>query len=171
MTIDSPIDEVKGVGQSLQKKFNQLGIYSIGDLLDYYPYRYEDYSNLLPIAKIRPGDVSIRVVIKQSKGRWIRGGLHITEAVVSDDSGSVKVVWFNQPYREASIKHGEEYFLSGKLEYKASRLSINNPSLELVSDFPVNTARIVPVYRQSKDTKSTLLRRSLRACFQSTKTI
>ncbi|MDQ3159270.1 MAG: ATP-dependent DNA helicase RecG, partial [bacterium] len=139
--------------------------------LDYYPYRYEDYSNLLPIAKIRPGDVSIRVAIKQSKGRWIRGGLHITEAVVSDDSGSVKVVWFNQPYREASIKHGEEYFLSGKLEYKASRLSINNPSLELVSDFPVNTARIVPVYRQSKDIKSTLLRRSLRACFQSTKTI
>ncbi len=93
--------ELKGVGEAVGKKFAVLGLQTVGDLLDYYPRRYEDYSKVTPIDKLEPGPVTIEAVIKQAKGRYVRRGMHITEAVASDDKGSVRLVWFNQPYRAA----------------------------------------------------------------------
>lgn len=135
----------------------------MADLIDFYPRRYDDYSHVQPIAHIKPGVVTIKADIKQVKGRYVRRGMHITEAVASDDSGSVRLVWFNQPYRAAAIKHNTQYFVSGQFELSYQRLSIMNPSMELVSEFPVNTARIVPIYRETKTTKSAEIRRMLRS--------
>jgi ATP-dependent DNA helicase RecG len=106
--------------------------------------------------------VTIKAVVKQTKGRYVRRGLHITEAVASDDSGSVRVIWFNQPYRAAAIKHDTEYYISGEFGLSHQRLSIMNPAMELVSDFPVNTARIVPVYKETKGLKSLQIRKVLK---------
>jgi ATP-dependent DNA helicase RecG len=160
------ISELKGVGSELEKKLAILGIYTIDDLIQNFPRRYDDYSNLTPIASIRPGVVSIKAVIKQAKGRYVRRGMHITEAVASDDSGSVRLVWFNQPYREASIKSDQEYFISGNFELSYRRLSIMNPAMELASDFPVNTARIIPIYRETKGFKSSAIRKLIREALQ-----
>lgn len=157
--------EIKGVGESLATKFGKLGISTINDLLRYYPRKYEDYSQVTPIAKLKTGQVTILGSIKQAKGRWIRGGLHITEAVASDDTGSVRLVWFNQPYRANAIKPDTPYYISGNFELNYRRLSIMNPSMELVSSFPVNTARIVPVYPASKGITSLMLRKAMREAF------
>jgi ATP-dependent DNA helicase RecG len=162
MTLNSPVTDIKGVGNEMAKKYASLGIHTIADLIDYYPRRYDDYSNLQSISEIRPGVVTIKAVIKQAKGRYVRRGMHITEAVASDDTGSVRLVWFNQPYRAESIKQNTEYFISGTFELSHQRLSILNPSMELVSDFPVNTARIVPIYGQIKGLKSPDIRRALK---------
>lgn len=158
---DKPIDVLKGVGPAVAAKFAVLGIHTVGDLLTYYPRRYEDYSIVTPIAAIKPGAVSIRAVVKQVKGHYVRRGMHITEAVASDATGSVRLVWFNQPYREASLKANQEYYISGTFELSHQRLSILNPSIELVSEFPVNTARIVPVYRETKGLTSRQIRAAL----------
>jgi ATP-dependent DNA helicase RecG len=72
------------------------------------------------------------------------------------------LVWFNQPYRTAAIKANEEYFISGEFGLRKTRLSIMNPSAELVSGFPVNTARIVPIYKETKGLKSGQIRKILR---------
>ncbi len=93
----------------------------------------------------------------------MRRSLHITEAIASDTSGSVRLVWFNQPYRASAIKSDTEYYISGQFELSHQRLSILNPSVELVSDFPLNTARIVPVYHLTKNLKVGDIRRTLRA--------
>lgn len=162
MTLESPLTAVKGVGDALAQKFAAAGIHTVIDLLDYYPRRYDDYSNLQPIESIKPGVVSIQAVVKQVRGRYVRRGLHITEAVASDETGSVRLIWFNQPYRAAAIKSDASYFISGQFELGAGRLSIMNPSMELASDFPVNTARIVPIYREAKGLKSTQIRKLLR---------
>ncbi len=151
--------ELKGVGEELARKFVVLGIKTAGDLIEYYPRRYEDYSVIAPIAKLKPGQVTIKARIKQARGRYARRGLHITEAVASDDSGSVRLVWFNQPYRERALKSGAEYYLSGQFELSYQHLSIMNPSVELVSEFPVNTARILPVYRETKGLTSKQIRK------------
>jgi ATP-dependent DNA helicase RecG len=82
----------------------------------------------------------------------------VTEAVASDDTASVRLVWFNQPYREAALKHDQEYFISGTFELRRGRFSITNPSMELVSEFPLNTARIVPIYKETKGLKSAQIR-------------
>lgn len=169
MKLTDSVENIKGVGAALAKKFDQVGVKSVEDLLLYYPRKYNDFSNLVPIAKIRPGDVTVRGKFKQVKGRYVRGGLHITEAVLSDKTSSVRIVWFNQPYRAANTKTDEEYFVSGVLDLKRGRLVITNPSCELVSSFPVNTARIVPVYRETKDLKSTAIRKALRTVFTTLK--
>lgn len=159
MDLSTPIGEVKGVGPELEKNLNQVGVFSVEDLINYYPRRYDDYSRLLPIAKIKPGPVSLRVKISHVTGRYVRRGMHITEAIASDDTGSVRLVWFNQPYRKNHIKSDTEYFIAGEHALNYRRFSIQNPSVELVSDFPINAARIVPIYRESKKLKSIQIRK------------
>ena len=162
MQMDSPLTALKGVGAELAKKFGTLGLHTVGELLDYYPRRYDDFSDVLPINKIKPGAVTIRGTIKQAKGRYVRRGMHVTEAVASDETGSVRLIWFNQPYRAAALKAGAEYFISGDFQLSHQRLSIMNPSVELSSSFPVHTARIVPIYRETKGLKSSQIRKIMK---------
>ncbi len=166
MTLSSPLTELKGVGETLAAKFALLGVKTVGDLLDYYPRRYEDYSTVTPINKLQPGQVSIEAVIKQSAGRYARGRLHITEAVASDETNSVRLIWFNQPYRAEALKKGERYFISGEYKLSRQRFVIMNPSVELASDFPVNTARILSVYRETKGLASRQIRLAARQAFK-----
>jgi len=162
MTPDSPLTVLKGVGPELAKKFAKLGVRTVGELATLVPRRYEDYSAVTPISKLRPGEVTIKATIKDAKGRYVRRGMHVTEAVASDETGSVRLVWFNQPYREGSLKHDVEYFMSGTFALRRQRLSIANPSVELVSDFPLNTARILPVYRETKGLTSRQIRTTIK---------
>jgi ATP-dependent DNA helicase RecG len=162
MTLDSRVTELAGVGETQAGRFAVLGVKTVGELLTYFPRRYEDYSELTPISRLRPGPVSIEAVIKQVTGRYARRGLHITEAVASDDSGSVRLIWFNQPYRAGALRTDKSYFISGQFELNFRRLSIMNPGVELASDFPLNTARIIPVYRETKGLTSRQIRVALK---------
>ncbi len=167
MQLSTDISVVKGVGPSIAESLQRLGIRTVGDLVTYYPRKYEDYSKITPIAQLKPGNVSIKVTIKQAAGRYIRGGLHITEAAASDETGSVRLVWFNQPYRANAIKSDATYFVSGPFDLKKGRLSVTNPSLELESNFPLNTARIVPIYRETKGLRSNQIRKYIRYALDS----
>jgi ATP-dependent DNA helicase RecG len=162
MELDQPVEALKGVGKELAKKLAVVGVRTVQDLLENFPRRYDDFSQVQPVSRIRPGMVTVKAIIKQVKGRYVRRGMHITEAVASDETGSVRLIWFNQPHRPASLKAGQEYFISGSFELSRQRLSIMNPSIELASAFPVNTARIVPVYRETKGLKSGQIRKVLK---------
>jgi len=163
------VNELKGVGEELAKKLAILGVQTVNDLIEYYPRRYEDYSDVMPIAKLRPGQVTIEAKINQIKGRYVRRGMHITEAIASDDTASMRLVWFNQPYRASAIKHDQKYYIAGEYRLSRNRFSILNPSVELVSDFPVNTARIIPIYRETKGLKSSQIRKLVRTAIQEVK--
>ncbi|HMS23460.1 MAG TPA: ATP-dependent DNA helicase RecG [Candidatus Saccharibacteria bacterium] len=165
------LSDLSGVGPVVENNLRTIGIKTIEDLLNYYPRRYDDYSNLIPISEINPGQVSIKGRISNSVGRYVRRGMHITEAVLTDKTGSVRLVWFNQPYRANSLKNGSNYFVSGLFQLSRQRMSIINPSLELVSDFPINTARILPVYPQSRTIKSPQLRKLIKLAFDYVDTI
>jgi ATP-dependent DNA helicase RecG len=162
MTLTSPISELKGVGEAQAKRFAVLGVKTVADLIDYYPRRYDDYSDVVPISKLKPGSVTIRATIKQARGRRVRRGLHITEAVASDDTNSTRLIWFNQPYRADALKSDQEYFISGEYQLSHRRFTIMNPRVEMVSEFPVNTARILAIYRETKDLTSRQIRLAMR---------
>ncbi len=161
MELSNSIQMLKGIGPELVKKFAVLGLKTSEDLIDHFPRRYEDYSQLTVISELQPGDVTIKAAIEQASGRYVRRGMHITEAVADDGSGSVRLTWFNQPYRAAAMKPGLEYFISGPFALKNGRFGIANPSTELVSEFPVNAARILPVYRETKGLTSRQLRSAM----------
>lgn len=162
MKLDNGVSELKGVGEAVASKLAILGIKTVGDLINHYPRRYEDYSAVSPIAELRPGAVTIEAVIKQATGHYVRRGMHITEAVASDKTGSVRLIWFNQPYRAAALKAGSTYYISGNFELSHQRFAIMNSSVELASDFPINTARIIPIYRETKGLTSRQLRMALK---------
>lgn len=162
LELQQPITYIKGIGPELSKKFGTLGIQTIFDLLTYYPRAYQDYSIVTPIASIEPGAVTIKAKIDRIKGRYVRRGMHITEAVASDETDSVRLVWFNQPYRAAAIKNNEEYYISGVYELSRTRFAIMSPTTELVNSFPVNTARIIPIYRETKGVTSAQIRKAVR---------
>lgn len=154
------IEKLSGVGEIVAKKLHILGVKTTSEMIDFYPRRHEDYSRVSEIADIKDGQtVTIKAHITSIKGRYARRGLHITEAVATDTTSSVRIVWFNQPYREKNTKRNEEYYISGPFELSAGRRAIMNPAMELASNFNVNTARIVPVYRETKGLKSNRIRK------------
>lgn len=159
MNLSDQILGVKGVGQSVAQKFQTLGVQTVSDLLSFYPRRYDDYSNIAKIASLKPGPISVQATVKQITGRYVRRGMHITEAVVSDDTGSLRLVWFNQPYRANATKEGQQYFISGNFELSRGRFAVMNPAMELVSNLPINAARVVPIYRETKGLKSSTIRK------------
>ena len=171
MTTESPLTELKGIGDAQAKKFAVLGIRTVGDLLDYFPRRYEDYSVITPVSKLQPGVVTVEAVVKQAAGRYVRRGMHITEAVASDSSGSVRLIWFNQPYRAAALKAGQKYFISGDYQLRRQRFTILNPSVEMVSDLPLNTARILAVYRETKGLASRQIRLAVQPALELLKSL
>jgi ATP-dependent DNA helicase RecG len=160
--LSDSVTDLRGVGKELAKKLATLGIKTIDDLINYFPRRYEDYSHISSIKELRPGIATIKGQVSSVVGRYVRRGMHITEAIASDESASVRLVWFNQPYRAGAIKQGQEYFIAGEYALRRSRFSIANPSVELVSDFPVNSARIIPIYRETKGLKSHQIRKLIR---------
>lgn len=162
----SDIQYLKGVGENSAKLLAKIGLHTSLDLVNNIPRRYDDYSRVLPIQKIKPGSVTIKAKIQASNNRYSKKGLHITEALASDDSGSVRIMWFNQPYRAQSIKPNEEYFISGEFAQNYKYIVITNPSIELVSNFPLNTARLVPQYKLTKGLSGNLLRKFTREAFK-----
>lgn len=159
------------MGEELAKKLGGLNIFTLGDLIDYLPRRYDDYSNVVPIAQLRPGPVTLQAKISSVTGRYVRRGMHITEAIASDTTGSARLVWFNQPYRAGAIKPNQQYFVAGEYALRRQRFSIASPSVELVSDFPINTARIIPIYRETKGLKSSAIRKLIREALNQVKDI
>ncbi|HLG91061.1 MAG TPA: ATP-dependent DNA helicase RecG [Candidatus Saccharimonadales bacterium] len=162
VTLSTPITELKGVGDEMAKKLAVLGIKDVNDLITNYPRRYQDYSHIIPVKDLRPGQVTLEAQISQVTGRYVRRGLHITEAIATDETGNVRLVWFNQPYRAGAIRHNQPYYIAGEYSLRRSRFTITNPSVELVSEFPINTARIIPIYRETKGLKSFTIRKLIR---------
>lgn len=169
--VPQSLSEIKGIGPETEKKFNRLGIRTVDDLMLDYPRRYDDYSTLTPIGELMPGQVTIKARVHDVKGRYVRRGMHVTEAVATDDTGSIRLTWFNQPYRAGAIKANHDYFISGVFGNSRQRFSITSPSLELASDLPVNTARIIPIYRETKGVTSRQIRAAVHEIRDTVKTL
>ena len=158
MRESDPLESIRGIGESVAKKFAKLDVYTVGDLINYFPKKYLDYSNISKISKINPGDVTIKANIKQVTSRYFRG-LHITSAIASDETGSVRITWFNQRYRAKAILKNGEYFISGKFGFNKSWLGFVNPNIEQTGINQISTARIVPMYKETKGLSSTQIRK------------
>jgi ATP-dependent DNA helicase RecG len=161
MNLDTRLEKIKGVGVRAAGQFAIAGIETVGDLINFLPRAYEDFSHVSPIFGIKPGKTTIKAHCEKISTRPVRRGLRITTATLADKSGKLQAVWFNQPYRETQLKSGKEFYFSGMFEFNYNRYQLTNPSAELVSDMPVQTDRILPIYRSIKGLKSTLVRKIL----------
>ncbi len=159
MRLSSPLDHIKGVGQKTAEQLALAGLHTAGDLLDFLPYRLEDYSTTIPIAEIEPGKATIKAHCEKVTTRMVRRGMKVTSAVLVDDSGKLQAVWFNQPYREVQLKGGQDFYFSGTFDFKYNRYQLTNPTVEAVKDVQVQTDRLLPLYRQVKGLKTQIVRK------------
>ena len=153
MQLDSKIELLPRITKPHIAALKKLRIFTVQDLLFHFPYKYLDFSKVSTIAELKSGEaVSLKVRVKQITSRFsFKAHINLAEAVVSDETGSLKITWFNQGYLAKTLKPNEEIFLSGTPEYYNGRLQLTNPVYEKASDFPIHTARLVPVYHLSGD--------------------
>lgn len=168
MNLNSPLEAVKGVGEKTAEQLTLAGLHTVGDLITFLPRAYEDFSEVAAIADIHPGKRTIRARCEKIETKRVRRGMTVTTAVLADKTGKLQAVWFNQPYRVAQLKPktgdisgGDEFYFSGTFEFSYNRYQLTNPSAERVSDMPVSTDRIVPIYRAVKGLKSQIVRKIL----------
>ncbi len=162
LNLDTPIERLSGIGPAFQKKLKRLKIKTIRDLIFHFPHRYEDFSNFTPISKVKINEVctvSGKVLALETIRTWKRR-MYITEALVEDDTGAIKAVWFNQPYLANTLKKGHNVFLSGKTTAGKEGIYLSNPSYEKGSfhDNLTHTGRLVPVYPETEGLSSKWLR-------------
>lgn len=156
-----PIGSLKGVGPSVAQKLERLGILTAGDLIHHFPRRYEDFSKIIPIRLMRPGNVTFKGEVERVAARYARSRkLHLTEAIISDGTGTVKAVWFNQSWLAKTIPTGTPVLVSGELKFKNSDLALQAPAIETIEAGrdTKDTARIVPVYPETEGITSKQLR-------------
>jgi ATP-dependent DNA helicase RecG len=161
----APIGSLKGVGQEMERKLERLGITTKGELVRHVPRRYDDYSKIVPIRAMQPGLVSFRGVVERVAGRYARSRkLHLTEAIISDGTGTVKAIWFNQSYLAKTIPTGTPVMISGQLKFKNNDLALQNPAIETVEAGidPKEAGRIVAIYPETEGLSSKQLRALVR---------
>lgn len=118
MDIRQSVQFLKGVGPKKAKALQKLGVENIYDLLTYYPRRYEDQSEITPMAQLQAGDTAnVRGRIAAIAEKNTRRGLKLLTVILADDSGTIQLNWFNQDYLKKKLKQGTQLFVHGKVAY------------------------------------------------------
>jgi len=159
MNLDVRVETLAGVGKAMATKLERLGIVTVGNLLEHFPRRYDDFSQITPIRQMKPGLVTFRGSVVTIASRRARGRrLNITEAIITDGSGTVKAIWFNQPYLLRQYPAGTKVLVAGKLEFRNNDLALQSPAIEADIGESRHAARIVPVYPETEGLTSKQLR-------------
>ena len=160
--LDAPVTGLPGVGPTAGKDFKALGIRTLGELLWHLPYRYDDFSASKPIASLQHDDVvTVTGTVRTISARPARNRrMTLVEAIVEDESGGIKVTWFNQPYLVKTLRAGTRVALSGRVDGKFG-LTLVNPTHEPAGT-NLHTGRLVPVYGLSGSLTERRLRSAMK---------
>jgi ATP-dependent DNA helicase RecG len=146
----SPIEEVPGIGKANAAAFKRLGVKSVYDLLYHFPHRYDDYTSHKNIAEIKIGDVETAVgVVSDVRTFGMKNGRGGVEVLVSDNTGDIKAVFFNQPWIARQFQPGMRIVLSGKVtaDARTGQRTIAAPDWQpYTEDELVHAGRLVPVH-------------------------
>ena len=148
---DRPLTDLHGVGKQTSASLSKVGINTILDLISYYPRRYIDRSKEATVDSLQTNEEGMVLVnIEKVRSRRMRSRKTLVEVTASDVTGSLKLVFFNQPWREKQLNQGRDAVVFGKVDIYQGQLQMTNPIVDLVGD---RTGRIVAVYPQSEIAK------------------
>lgn len=169
LTLTTQLTDLSRISDSYGKKLEKLGLFTVRDLLYHFPTRYEDFSHIYTIAELSP-DTSATVIGTVSNittTRIYKRHLTITNATITDDTGSINAVWFNQPYIESTLSTDKPLRFSGKINFdKKNTLHFSAPSVERVERTPTSTGRLVPIYPETAGISSKWIRWQIQMLFE-----
>ncbi len=161
LSLNTPIEKLFQIGPAYVQRLHKVGIKTAEDLLFYFPFRYDDFSDVKKISDAEVGEI-VSIVGKIIDIRNIKTRkkkMNLTEALIEDDSGMIKAIWFNQPFLTRNLKINANVSLSGKVVYAQEGLQLSNPAYELIGKKQIiHTGRFVPVYHETEGLSSKWLR-------------
>jgi ATP-dependent DNA helicase RecG len=175
LTFDTEVRMIKGVGPQRAEILKQRGIHTLGELLNYLPFRYENRSRFSEIKEVQPGNIyTLRVKVLSGQAiRSLRGRDAIYHLLVQDATGSLPCKFFHGGYLESRLKPGQDLILHGKVEIdklRPARREMVNPQMEVLSSEALDSTevgRMVPIYEAIGTFGSRQIRRAMYAAVQS----
>jgi ATP-dependent DNA helicase RecG len=165
MSLSTPVGKIAGVGEKYSHLLKSLGIKNIRDLLFYFPRRWDDFSNITSINKVSDNSsVTIKGTVWQIKNQRSKVKRRfLTIATLADETGTIDVIWYGQPYITKNIKNNDEVILSGRVSENKNKFTLQNPTYEALKGNgdgleTVHVGRIVPVYAETEGLSSRWLR-------------
>jgi len=159
------VQYLKGIGPPLAAQLAKLGLHTVADVLAHYPRRYEDRRQLPPIGSLRPGHkVTIRGVLSEIRAVTRGRGRVIVKATISDPTGAIQLLWFNQPWIKTKLAGAKgEVLAYGLVKESGFHLEMHSPELEEIRDEDrvEDFARIVPVYGLVEGVQQWMVRRAV----------
>jgi ATP-dependent DNA helicase RecG len=146
-SLDASITTIKGISAGFAAKFGKLGVKSIRDLLYFFPGRHADYSQMKTVSQLREGQEETIVANVWEAKITMPGGRRSTEAIVGDETGNVRVMWFSNPWLAKTLQPNMKIVLSGKVKLFNGRFVFESPEWEPLEEGDlIHTGRLVPVY-------------------------
>lgn len=165
--INESIQYVKGIGPKKAEKLNKLGIYTIKDLLYYFPRQFEDRSIIKKIAQLEDEEkVTVKALITNIESYTPKKGMTITRIDVKDDTGFAKLTFFNKEYIKNTFRVGDSILAFGKVKKNGRFLELNSCELEYLSASPKNIGKLVPVYPLSYGVTNKDIMNTVRMVFE-----
>lgn len=165
MDLAADIDHLPSTSIITLRKLRSLGINTFFDLLNYFPFRYENYSLTSQISKIQEGEVvSVKGVIRQVKNIFTRKGAKIQKLRLADQTAETDLIWYNQPFLLRILKVNDYLSVSGLVKRFGSDLSIEPQEYEIITRLEaetIHTGRIVPIYPEKKGISAKTIRSKL----------
>ena len=165
--INESIQYVKGIGPKKAEKLNKLGIYTIKDLLYYFPRQFEDRSVIKKIAQLEDEEkVTVKALITNIESYTPKKGMTITRIDVKDDTGFAKLTFFNKEYIKNTFRVGDSILAFGKVKKNGRFVELNSCELEYLSASPKNIGKLVPVYPLSYGVTNKDIMNTVRMVFE-----
>lgn len=151
MNSDTPVIQLKGIGEKTQKLLAKIDVYNVGELLSHYPRDYEAFSGPVPVQQAQPGEtcavyVSVTGIPNQKKIRSIT----ILNVDVRDASGAMQLVFFNMPFLKKVLKTGGYYVFRGLVQTRGSAKIMEQPRLYSMDDYRKICGKLMPRYALTK---------------------
>ena len=165
MNFITPIENIPGIGNAYQKRLKKLKIRTLGDFLYNFPRDYKDFSKISKIKNIKINEINSIAgkIINIEEEKSSRKKMPLVKCLIEDDTASIEVIWFNQPYMTKSLKVGDEVMLSGKININRYSVQMTSPAFEKISlRENIHTGRIVPIYSETRGITSKWIRYVLR---------
>ena len=162
---ERPLSALPGVGPQRLAQLNKLGLFSMEDLLRWFPRDYEDRRTIRPIAQLEEGTaVCVRAVVAdEPRKSRLPGGRTMARCRVFDSTGMLQLTFFNQPYLK--LERGREYIFFGKPEFTGGRRGMINPVFE-PADSPKAAGKLLPIYRAAAELSQNQLRKWTKAALE-----
>lgn len=138
---------IKGIGEKAEQCLSKLGIVSVGDMLEHYPRRYDEWKDIVPVSQLEEGEISaIEGTLTARPQMKVHGKLKILTVQLQDATGVVNITWYNMPFLRNQLKMGTRYILRGKVVKKYQGLALEQPTVVTREEFCRKVGTLTPVY-------------------------